>query len=94
MMISAPPRWTVFSDVITVPAGRLVGAFGDMAHEGNVFRITVCNEAHQCIAEFPVGPTYADSVILPRVAALVAIADLDGQFTLRVDRLEIDGPRD
>ncbi|MHB1310716.1 MAG: DUF4342 domain-containing protein [Gemmatimonadaceae bacterium] len=71
-----------------VKGEHLVERVKELAHQGNVRRVIVKNEAGQTLIEVPLTIGVVGAVMLPVWVALGAIAALANDYTLEVETRE------
>ncbi len=77
---------TTRNEEFRVTGEMLLTKIKELAHEGNVRRILVKNDAGHVIAEFPMTVGVVSAVLLPVWAAIGAIAALAADLTIVVER--------
>ena len=70
-----------------VTGEKLIDAVKDILHGGNVRRVGIRNRAGETVMEFPLTAGVVGALILPRLAAIGAIAALAAKWTIVVEKV-------
>jgi hypothetical protein len=70
-----------------VTGEKLIASVKEIVHGGNVRRVGIRNREGETVIEFPLTAGVVGALILPRLAALGAIAALAARWTIVVERV-------
>jgi CBS domain-containing protein len=70
-----------------VDGEMLVAKVKELIHEGNIRRILIKNEEGKTLIDLPLTTGVVGAILVPRLAAIGAIAVLAGRCTLVVERV-------
>ncbi|HYW68827.1 MAG TPA: DUF4342 domain-containing protein [bacterium] len=72
---------------LEVTGEKLIETVKEIFHGGNIRRIGIRNRDGETVMEFPLTAGVVGALILPRLAALGAIAALAARWTIVVERI-------
>jgi hypothetical protein len=78
----------VTTEEIQVQGEQIIGKVRELIHQGTIRRVSIKNDSGQTIVDLPLVLGVAGALLLPRLAALGAVAALVANYDIVVEKTD------